>query len=75
MEPSPHHLPEGEGSVIPGGCKSPLPSEEGRGEKRGTCHDLNICCNSETVPQISPSLVRVEAISQPILGKRVVGSS
>ena len=29
MEPLPHLLPGGEGSVIPGGCKSPLPSEEG----------------------------------------------
>ena len=26
MEPSPHPLPEGEGCVIPGGCKSPLPT-------------------------------------------------
>ena len=30
MEPSPHPFPEGEGPVIPGGCKSPLPSQEAR---------------------------------------------
>ena len=57
MEPSPHPLPEGEGSVIPGGCKSPLPSEEGQGEgaKKEACHDLNICRNSETVSDARPT--------------------
>jgi len=31
MEPSPHRLPEEEGSVIPGSCKSPVPSGQGAG--------------------------------------------
>jgi len=58
MGPSPHPLPEGEGSVIPGSCKSPLPSEEGWGEgaKKEACHDLNICRNSETVSETRPYL-------------------
>ena len=35
MEPSLHPLPVGKGSVIPGGCRSPLPSEEARvGEQK-----------------------------------------
>lgn len=29
MELSPHPLPEDEDSVIPGGCESSLPQEEG----------------------------------------------
>ena len=56
MEPSPHPLGEGDGSVISGGCKSHLLSGEGWGEgaKKEACHDLNICRNSETVSKARP---------------------
>ena len=56
MEPSPQPLPEGKGSVIPGGCKSRLPEERPRvrGQKKEACHDLNICRNSETVSKCRP---------------------
>ena len=52
MELSPHRLPAGEGSVIPGGCKSPL--LEGEDAKKETCHDLNIYSNSQTVSEARP---------------------
>ena len=57
MELSPRPLLEGQSSVIPGGCKSPLPSGEayGEGAKEEACHDLNARPNSETVSSSLPS--------------------
>jgi len=75
MEPSPQPLPEGKGSVIPGGCKSRLPEERPRvrGQKKKRATILTFAAIPRQFPNVDleAHLVRQELQREYTQGLRI----